>query len=887
MSESELLVIDGHSMAFRAFYALPVENFTTSGGQHTNAVYGFVSMLVKMLETHKPTHLAVAFDLASGSFRNQEYADYKAGRKKTPEEFKDQVPLIEQVLKAMGIAVLTKEGFEADDILATLARMGQDQGAHVLVASGDRDSFQLITDHVQVIYPGRSPSDLRIMDTAAIEEKYGVEPARYPHIAALVGEKADNLPGVPGVGEKTAAQWIRKYDGLEGVLANADKIGGKRGEALREHAEDVKRNRRLNHLRTDVDLGVDLDALRRQQVDHVALGKLFESLQFRTLRDRVRAVDVGEASGEKAQQNSAPQETRQETQVQTTRDISVQEWAKQVEAARGIAIDVFPHERNKEIAQIALYRDSRALVLDPLELDAKREKELGALLASAPLTVRGAKTLRHQFAQRGMELGDDVFDVELAAYLCQPGQANYRISSLAQTYLDREVPEPEDRKQQPLFTDTATIAQLACAVFDLRDQLEQWLDQRNARELLAGLEAPLQQVLYQMETRGIQVDRRVLQDLAGELAKETQQAAQGAYDAIGKQVNLSSPKQLQTVLFEDLNMPKTRKIKTGYTTNAAVLEKLYAQTHHPFLENLLAHRDKIKRRQTVDGLIDAVAPDGRIHTTFQQTAAATGRLASSDPNLQNIPARTSEGMRIREAFVPGQDYDLLVTADYSQIEMRIMAHLSRDSALIEAFKSGEDLHKTMAAMVFHVPVEDVDQHLRSRIKATSYGLAYGLSAYGLSQQLGTSVNEARALREQYFERFGGVQDFLQAIVQQARHTGYTETIMGRRRYFPDLNSTNRQRREIAERAALNAPIQGSAADIIKVAMLNVEKALAEAGLRARMLLQVHDELVLEVGETEVDQVESILREQMGSAGHLDVPLDVSVGVGTSWRTAAH
>lgn len=881
MSEKRLLVLDGHSMAFRAFYALPVESFMTSTGQHTNAVYGFVSMLVKMLADYEPTHVLAAFDAAEKSFRSDEYPEYKAGRAKTPEEFKSQVPLIQEVLKKLDIPVVVKEGVEADDVLATVSSMAQEAGMETFLASGDRDTFQLVTDSTFVIYPGRSMSDLRLMDPPAVTDRYGVVPAQYPEIAALVGESADNLPGVPGVGDKTAAQWLQKFGGLDELLENAEKVGGKRGEALREHLEDVRRNRRLNALLRDVELDVSLDDLERKPFDRNGIEELFDTLEFATLRSRVFAVDV-------ADEVAAPAEPVSEaTEVETVTypQVGIDKWAQSI--ADDDLLAVLPSLAGSDIEVVVLYAPGKALVVDPVELDEAGAAELQALFDRTRIVTHEAKKWRHLFAQRGIDFGNVWLEAELAAYLLRPDQRGYELTALARRYLERTVADAESDGQLSLLSDHAQKVQLAQALFDLEQPMRAELQKQDAWELFQQMELPVQNVLWKMERVGIGADMDSLRAMSDELGGMVNRAAEAAYEVIGHEVNLSSPKQLQTVLFDELDMPKTKKTKTGYTTNADALEKLFLQTEHPFLAHLLEHRDKIKLHQTVDGLIGSVRPDGRIHTTFEQTKAATGRLSSTQPNLQNIPARTEEGLRIREAFVPGDGFDALLTADYSQIEMRIMAHMSEDVALIEAFNSGEDLHKTMASMVFHVPVEEVDSNLRSRIKATSYGLAYGLSSYGLSQQLGISVGEASELRDKYFERFGGVQDFLASVVANARKVGYTTTLFGRRRYLPDLNSTNRQRREMAQRAALNAPIQGSAADIIKVAMIHLDSALAESGLNSRVLLQVHDELVLEIKNSEKEEIQKLVKHAMSNAVALDVPLDVSMGIGDNWRSAGH
>ena len=898
-----VLIIDGHSMAFRAFYALPPDNFVTATGQHTNAVYGFVSMLTRLLETERPTHVAVAFDVSRHSFRSEEYPEYKGTREATPEEFKGQVELIREVLDAMGIVSLSREGFEADDILATLAHRASQQGATVLVVSGDRDSFQTVTDSVTVLYPGTGPGDLRRMTPEAVEAKYGVPPHRYPEIAAIVGETSDNLPGVPGVGPKTAAQWINKYDGLDNLLARADEIGGKRGAALREHMDDVVRNRRLNRLLTDMDLGVAPADLARRATDVAAIDRLFDSLEFGRLRVKVREVagiGMGQAPAAEPAEEAVP-ETQVEVRLADA-DCDIAAWTF-AHPTVALLVEGDMRPTRGDVSQIVLATADEALVIDPAELSPAQEGALTAVLAQASsLIVHDAKGTRHALASRGWALGAPSFDTMLAAYLAHPDQRSHKLEDVVSRLLGMTI-EEGNADSDALFDlgeigEGPTAAQvragrLAAALHPLADKLRRALDESGETALLTDMEMPLSRLLTQMETVGIAADARVLDDLSAELGADVEAARDGAWAAAGREVNLSSPKQLQEILFDHFGLPKTKKTKTGYTTNADALADLWAKTEesggagHDFLGFLLTHRDRIKLKQMVASLSATVASDSRIHTTFSQVAAATGRLASSDPNLQNIPARSADGMRIRGAFVAGQGYESLMSADYSQIEMRLMAHLSGDEALIEAFNSGEDLHRTMASMVFGTPVAEVTGEERSRIKATSYGLAYGLSSYGLAAQLGIPVPEAAALRERYFERFGKVRDYLEGLVAQARADGYTQTMFGRRRYLPDLRSTNRQRREMAERAALNAPIQGSAADIVKIAMMDVAAALSEAGLASRLLVQIHDELLLEVAPGEEAAVEELVRAQMASPVTLSVPLDVAVGVGASWQLAAH
>ena len=897
-----VLIIDGHSMAFRAFYALPPDNFVTATGQHTNAVYGFVSMLTRLLETEKPTHIAVAFDVSRHSFRTEEYPEYKGTRDATPEEFKGQVELIREVLDAMGIVSLAREGFEADDILATLAYRAGNDGATVLVVSGDRDSFQTVTDNVTVLYPGTGPGDLRRMTPQAVEEKYGVPPDRYPEIAAIVGETSDNLPGVPGVGPKTAAQWINKYDGLDNLIARAEEIGGKRGAALREHIDDVVRNRRLNRLLTDMDLEVTPSDLARRPTDIAAIDRLFDSLEFGRLRQKVREVSgIGMGEGHV---DEAPEPVTEVEISVSLADAScdIAQWAH-AHSPLGVLIEGDTRPTRGDVIRLVLASDNEALVIDPVELSPTQEEALGELLATASsLIVHDAKGARHALTSRGWTLGGVEFDTMLAAYLAHPDQRSHKLEDVLSRVLGVVI-EEEKGDPDALFAvgdmgagpSAAQVraGRLAAHLHPLAATLRARLEESSEASLLTDMEMPLSVLLGQMEDIGIAADTSVLDGLSDELGKAVDAAREGAWAAVGREVNLSSPKQLQELLFDHFRLPKTKKTKTGYTTNAEALVDLHAKTAdeggagHDFLGFLLTHRDRIKLKQMVDSLSATVASDGRIHTTFSQVAAATGRLASSDPNLQNIPARSADGMRIRGAFVAGEGFESLMSADYSQIEMRLMAHLSGDEALIEAFNSGEDLHRTMASMVFGTPVAEVSAEERSRIKATSYGLAYGLSSYGLAAQLGIPVPEAAALRDRYFERFGKVRDYLEGLVAQARADGYTQTMFGRRRYLPDLRSSNRQRREMAERAALNAPIQGSAADIVKIAMMNVVDALSEAGLKSRLLVQIHDELLLEVAPGEAASLEAIVRDKMATPVELSVPLDVAVGIGASWQLAAH
>nr|WP_234817755.1 DNA polymerase I [Mycolicibacterium sphagni] len=887
------MLLDGNSLAFRAFYALPAENFKTKNGLTTNAVYGFTAMLINLLRDEQPTHVAAAFDVSRQTFRSERYPEYKANRSATPDEFRGQIEITKEVLAALGITVLAEPGFEADDIIATLATQAEQEAYRVLVVTGDRDSLQLVSPDVTVLYPRKGVSDLTRFTPEAVVEKYGLTPAQYPDFAALRGDPSDNLPGIPGVGEKTAAKWIVEYGSLQGLVDNVDTVRGKVGDSLRDNLSSVVLNRELTDLVKDVPLPQTPDTLRLQPWDRDQIHRLFDDLEFRVLRDRLfdtlAAVEPEVDEGFDVRGGALEPGT-------------VAAWLAEhaADGARsGLAVVGTHQVFDGDATALAIATaDGDGAYIDTAGLTPDDEAALGAWLAdpNAPKVLHEAKIAIHDLAGRGWQLAGVTSDTALAAYLVRPGQRSFALDDLSLRYLRRELRADNPEQQQLSLLDDSegvddqavqTVILRARAVADLADALDAELDRIDSSPLLGQMELPVQVTLAGMETAGIAVDLDKLDTLQREFGEQIRVAADAAYELIGKQINLGSPKQLQVVLFDELGMPKTKRTKTGYTTDADALQSLFDKTAHPFLEHLLAHRDATRLKVTVDGLLKSVAADERIHTTFNQTIAATGRLSSTEPNLQNIPIRTDAGREIRDAFIVGDGYAELMTADYSQIELRIMAHLSKDEGLIEAFNTGEDLHSFVASRAFGVPIDEVTPELRRRVKAMSYGLAYGLSAYGLASQLKISTEEAKVQMDQYFARFGGVRDYLRDIVDQARKDGYTSTVFGRRRYLPELDSSNRQLREAAERAALNAPIQGSAADIIKVAMVQVDEALRTSGLNSRMLLQVHDELLLEVAEGERDAVEELVRDKMGGAYPLDVALEVSVGYGRSWDAAAH
>ena len=853
--QKRLLLVDGHSMAYRAFYALPVENFKTSSGQPTNAIYGFASMLINLIKEEKPTHIAVAFDVSRKTFRSEKFPEYKANRASTPDEFRSQMSHINEMVTCFGIKQYELEGYEADDIIATFTKSAEKSNYEVLICTGDRDSFQLVNNKTTVLYPKKGVTEMARMTPDAVKEKYGLTPQQYPDFAALRGDPSDNLPSVPGVGEKTATKWISDYGSLEKLIENANEITGKVGQSLRENIAAVKLNRELTHLLDDLKILDSIEELDWQGFDVNLMSAFFEKLEIRALKERIKSLpQVGAVQ-------------IQEIKI-SVKEVTHEELSSKLK------------NHNEPIAISLDLLDGKlqgyAVALNAIEVLNVSSSKLGEWISdpNLPKIVHSGKDAIKTLGLKGLRS-----DIELIAYLVSPGSRNLDLDSLVERILGISP------KEDSLFS--VFDPRSAAWIFSLQKELDSELSAKAMDRLYKDLEQPTLILLSDMETNGIAVDQPKLRSLSEYFAKIVADETQLAYKQAGHEFNVGSPKQLQVVLFDELKLPKTKKIKTGFTTDAESLEWLATKTKHPLLKHLLRIRETSKLLTTIDGLIAATEKDGRIHTNFQQTVAATGRLSSTDPNLQNIPIRTDEGRQIRECFIAQAPYTDLLTADYSQIEMRIMAHFSDDKGLIAAFESGEDLHSTVASQVFGVKHSQVDAEMRRTIKAMSYGLAYGLSSFGLAQTLDIDPTSASELMNKYFERFGGIRDYLKTVVINARKKGYTETILGRRRYLPDLNHENRQRREVAERAALNAPIQGSAADIIKIAMLNVDREIKSLTLKSRLLLQVHDELILEVSPGEKEQLEKIVREQMSGAYKLRVPLDINIGFGQSWDLAAH
>ena len=894
-SKPTLLLIDGHSLAFRAFYALNAENFKNAQGQHTNAVHGFISMMLNILEAEKPTHLCVAFDVSRESFRTQELPEYKGTRGETPEEFIGQTELLVEALNAMNITSVSRENYEADDLLASLANQGEKEGMRVLVVSGDRDTFQLIRPTTTVLYPVKGVMNLARMDDAAVFEKYGVHAIQYPELAALVGETSDNLIGIPGVGPKTAAKWIQQFGSLDEIIERADEIGGKVGESLREHKQLAVRNRRLNHLLTDLEFDFSLDELALGPVNEDLLREVFAKLSFRTLLTRV--LKLRGANGSQHPASSAviedeprPVESLSPEPIPTKSAELISQLPSEPVSSHVASVaeidalleagDGFIH---LELTESGIVGFGAATLTTRMNWDGQDRSKLERLIAAGGYGVWDTKLTIKRLSGIGLEVKNLTEDPMLAGYLVDPLTKDLNPDSLIRQHAGIDITRG-DPNQLMTESDPSLDAWISAV---LSAVLVPNLEDNGQLGVYRDIEMPSARVLAEMELTGIAADRESLQAQFDDLTLEVERIANEAYEIIGHEVNLASPKQLQVVLFEELGMTGTKSLKTGFSTNAEALNTLFEQTQHPFLEKLLAHRDSTKLRQMTETLLKAVDADGRIHTTYSQVGTSTGRLSSENPNLQNIPIKTERSQKLRSAFVAGDGFETLLTADYSQIEMRIMAHLSEDEGLIDAFARGEDLHNFVGAKIYDVEPSDVTSQMRSKVKAMSYGLVYGLSEYGLARQLRISGSEAKELMGEYFDRFGGVKRYLDLVVQRAKSLGYTTTIYGRRRPFPDLHSKIFQVRENARRAALNAPIQGSAADIMKLAMIDVRQQMVAQGLKSQLLLQVHDELVFAVAHGELEVLKKLAVEAMMNVAKLSVPLEVHIGIGPDWELAGH
>ena len=869
--DKKFLIIDGSSLVYRAFFALPL--LQTKQGLYTNAVYGFTTMLMKVLADEQPDYVAVAFDKSKKTFRHEYYSDYKGRREKTPQELAEQFSHVHEILAALQIPVVEAEGYEADDLIGTLAAKAQAEQVRPIIVSGDADVFQLVDLPAEVIFTRRGITQVERYNEKALREKYGLTARQFIDFKGLKGDTSDNIPGVPGVGEKTAQKLLRQFGSLEEIYAHLDQLKGKLRERLEEYQQQAFLSRELATIVTNVPLAFKLQQFQRREPQIDILRKIFLQLEFKSLLDKL-PVSQAQAKGQIAT----------EAYRQITLDELLTLLASQQQNA-AVAILPLPVEASWQnpIRGFTLSTPEETVYL-PLTCEQERSAALLALI-NVPfsiLTYDSKAWINICWSLTGLEPTNPLFDAALAAYLLDPLENGYPPQKLAENYLERHLPELPGKKE----TDLACENNYACAavrtLYDLHDVLMKKLQDFGLEKLYCQLELPLARVLARMERLGVAVDEKMLGRLQEEFKQRISVLETEIYTLAGEKFNLNSPKQLGTILFEKLGLPALKKTKTGYSTSAQVLEEL--APNHEIVAKVLQYRTLIKLLSTyLNGLAKLINPvTKRIHTTFKQTVTATGRLSSAEPNLQNIPIRLEEGRRIRRAFVPGDAGKVLLSADYSQIELRVMAHISGDQVLINAFCAEEDIHRRTAAEVFGVPPAQVTRELRERAKAVNFGIIYGISDYGLSRQLGITRQEARSYIERYFKRLPGVRAYMEGIVVEAKEKGYVTTILNRRRYLPDINARNFNQRTFAERTAINTPIQGSAADIIKIAMLNIEKKLSPFGEKARMILQVHDDLIFEVDKDVLNEVAAVVRTEMENAFQLVVPLTVDVKAGSNW-----
>lgn len=894
-----VMLIDGNSLTYRAFFALPTD-LATAAGQVTNAVLGFTTMLTYLLREHQPDSIIVAFDRPEPTFRHERIPTYKGNRDAAPDILRQQMGLVRQVLDVLHITTVEAPGFEADDIIATLAEKAKAAGHEVTIVTGDRDAYQLVEDpNVRVLYNKRGVSDYALYDEAGIEERTGVTPGEYVQYAAMRGDNSDNLPGVPGVGEKTAAKLIKKYGGLDGIFAHLDEQTPKLRENLAAHEEQVRLNAEVMVLLRDLDLEVDFASAVIDDVDADEVRQLFDFLEFRgkfELLDEALGGRLGGAGGGGGARTGAAVLEAEVAEMGTVAEAAA---LLDLLAAGAGPLVVTPawsaEEGRSALAGLAVVVDGAAAEVAWLPEGVLAAHEvrsaLGEVLGTGgrPLAAHGAKALMRRLGEEGVDVRTLAVDTTLAAYLLDPAEARYLLGDLLLRYANLELPDDSAAAEGQLDLDGGSVAasqeagRRALAVDRLVEPLTEALDVQGLRRLYDDIEVPLVRVLAKMEEIGIAVDRAELESLNAALVTECAALTAQIKEDAGEDFNVNSTLQLREILFDKLGLTPQKKTKTGYSTDAASLEKLLGQ--HPIIEHLLRYREVEKLRSTYgEGLLAEVAPDGRIHATFNQTVARTGRLSSDAPNLHNIPVRTEGGRAFRRAFVPGPGYELLV-ADYNQIELRCIAHLAEDPGLIAAFESGSDIHNETAARIFSVPNDEVTTEQRSKAKMVSYGLAYGMEAYGLGQRLAIPTEEAADILAAYFVAFPSVKSYMEATVAEARERGYTETLFGRRRQIPELSSSNFRIRQAGERQAMNAGIQGLAADIFKVALVALDRALEERAFGSRLILQVHDEVVLEVPPAEHDEVAELTRTTLTAAADLRVPLEVNLAFGASWADA--
>jgi len=879
---AKCLLIDGNSIINRAFYALPP--LTNGSGQHTNAVYGFTTMLLRIIEEEKPTHVLVAFDAGKRTFRHEEYGDYKGGRAKTPPELSEQFPMLKDLLRAMNIKQFEIEGYEADDIIGTLTKRADEENIETIVVSGDKDMLQLASDRVRIALTRKGISETEMFDPETIREKYQLTPQQIIDLKGLMGDASDNIPGVPGVGEKTALKLLQQFGSVEGVLAHVDELKGKMKETIAEHADSARMSKDIATIFRDVPFEAGWDDLRFEGYDPVGTKAMFQKLEFKSLLER---LDMGGGAAEEA------------AAIRVTTVASADDAAALLDAlpaVRGLYVEAIgenPHEA--EVVGLAAFADeARAFYVPWTFLSSDAGAPIRAWLerSDAKKAIHDAHKTELALGWRGIELRGVEFDTILAAYLLDPTDSNLALSDLTAKYGAGALPSDDDvygKGAKFRLPDEAALAEhlgrKARAVAELSELQRRKLTESEMDKLFYELELPLSVVLARMERRGVKVDIDELKRYGAELTGQLDKLVAAIYEQAGVEFNVNSTKQLGEILFEKLGLPTVKKTKTGYSTDAEVLEKL--APYHEIVSNLLHYRMLSKLQSTyVEGLQKEVRSEtGKIHTYYRQTIAATGRLSSQFPNLQNIPIRTEEGRKLRKLFVPSVDGWSILAADYSQIELRVLAHISGDERMKEAFRNEMDIHTKTAMDVFGVEADQVDANMRRQAKAVNFGIVYGISDYGLSQNLHITRKDAAAFIEQYFAVFQGVRRYMDDIVAQARRDGYVTTLLNRRRYLPEIHASNFNVRSFAERTAMNTPIQGTAADIIKLAMVRLEERMREERVESRMLLQVHDELVFEVPPSELDVMQRIVRETMEGALALDVPLKVDVSVGNNWYEA--
>ncbi len=886
LTPEKFVIIDGNSLLYRAFFALPL--LQNRRGEHTNAIYGFTNMLFKLLEEEKPDYVAVAFDPPKPTFRSRIEPSYKAQREKAPPELSEQILRSRQLLEAMGITVFEVDDYEADDVIGTIAGRFAGNGREVTVVTGDADLLQVIDERVQVMMTKKGITQMERYDCSRLKEDYGLEPRQIVDYKALKGDASDNIPGVPGIGEKTARKLIEQYHNLETIYDSLDQLKTKIAENLREHREQLETGRRLVTIEKDVPLDDDWEKCRYREPDYDKLISLLNELEFKSLLNKLKARASATGSGE------AEVEEKPVAGKLISETAQLKEMLGSLREGEPLAV-LLEHEKGRPswkqpvfILALATGKEN-CFYLNPSSFGTQ-EGEIWESLAAAgekgaALVVHNPKQWFHLFAEKGLPSPLLAFDTELAAYLVDPARGGYELPQLMQWYLGLDPETPgNNRKEEASFENRGPhLAWQAGHLFSLKECLEEELKEQELLSLLYDLELPLSGVLARMERRGITVDTGYLRDLSAEICNRLEELAKKIHNLAGEEFNLNSPQQLSRILFDKLKLPEIRKTKTGRSTDARVLEELAPQ--HEIAALLLHYRQLAKLEGTyLSGLIDLIDEDHqKLYTSFNQTATATGRLSSSDPNLQNIPIRLEEGRRIRRAFIPSSKEKIFFAADYSQVELRILAHLSGDPILVEAFRTGEDIHRRTAAEVNSIALEEVTPIMREKAKAVNFGIIYGSSDYGLAQNLKIPRSEAKAYIDSYFERYHGVKEYMDKIIARAREQGYVTTMLNRRRYLPEINSSNHNTRSFAERMALNTPIQGSAADIIKQAMLRIDKIITEGGFSAAMLLQIHDELLFEIEEPELNFFAPMVQREMEQAFELTVPLKVDLKWGYSWE----